>query len=45
VARSREIGLAHVTTVLGALQRERGEAYRTAPLLERRSALGQDLAG
>ena len=31
VAWSREIGLAHVTAVLGALRRERGEAYRRGP--------------
>ena len=43
---ARQAGLAHVTTVLGALHRERGEAYRPAPLLTRRAALGQDgLAG
>ena len=43
---ARQVGLAHVTTVLGALHRERGEAYRPAPLLTRRAALGQDgLAG
>ena len=45
VAWSREIGLAHVTTVLEALRRERGEAYRAAPLLAERAALGAGLAG
>ncbi|HEX5911250.1 MAG TPA: 3-hydroxyacyl-CoA dehydrogenase family protein, partial [Thermoleophilaceae bacterium] len=45
VAWSDDIGLAHVTTVLGALRRERGEAYRTAPLLAQRAALGAGLAG
>ena len=39
VAWSRQIGLAHVTAVLTALRRERGEAYRPAPLLADWSAL------
>ena len=43
VAWSRDIGLAHVTAVLGALRRERGEAYRVAPLLAERAALGMAL--
>ncbi len=43
VAWSRDIGLGHVTAVLAALRRERGEAYRAAPLLAQRAALGGDL--
>ena len=31
--------------MLGALRRERGEAYRAAPLLAERAALGAGLAG
>jgi len=44
VAWSRQIGLDHVTAVLDALRRERGEAYRAAPLLAQRTALGAELA-
>ena len=43
VAWSREIGLDHVVSVLAALRRERGEAYRAAPLLAQRAALGAEL--
>ncbi len=43
VAWSRELGLAHVIAVLAALHRERGEAYRAAPLLARQAALGAAL--
>ena len=43
VAFSRDIGLGHVTSVLAALRRDRGEAYRAAPLLTERAALGGDL--
>ena len=35
-----EIGLDHVAAVLSALRAERGEAYRLAPELRRRAALG-----
>jgi 3-hydroxybutyryl-CoA dehydrogenase len=42
VAWSREAGLAHVVSLLEALQRERGEPrYRLAPLLRSRHALGE----
>ena len=44
VAWSRELGLAHVVSVLDALESELGdERYRVAPLLRRRLALGADL--
>jgi 3-hydroxybutyryl-CoA dehydrogenase len=39
----RELGVAHVVAVLGALHRELGEErYRIAPLLARAAALGRD---
>ncbi len=44
VAWSRQIGLVHVTAVLSALREERGQAYRTAPLLLDRAALGAGLS-